>query len=69
MKDWLDQVTVMGLPKSPLGEAVSYQWAVLNVYVTNCGLAMDNNLTERAVNPFAIGRKKWLFFGKDDDVW
>ena len=28
----------------------------LNVYVTDCALAMDNNLAERAVKPFAIGR-------------
>lgn len=69
LKDWLDQLAVTALPKSPLGEAVTYarnQWAALNVYVTDGALAMDNNLAERAVKPFAIGRKNWLFFGSDD---
>lgn len=69
LKDWLDQIAVTALPKSPLGEAVTYarnQWAALNVYVTDGALAMDNNLAERAVKPFAIGRKNWLFFGSDD---
>ena len=69
LKDWLDPLAVTALPKSPLGEAVTYarnQWAALNVYVTDGALAMDNNLAERAVKPFAIGRKNWLFFGSDD---
>jgi hypothetical protein len=34
-------------------------------YVTHGELAIDNNLAERAVKPFAIGRKNWLFFGSD----
>ena len=69
LKPWLDQLAVTALPKSPLGEAVTYarnQWAALNVYVTDGALAMDNNLAERAVKPYAIGRKNWLFFGSDD---
>lgn len=69
LKDWLDPLAVAALPKSPLGEAVTYtrnQWTALNVYVTDGALAMDNNVAERAVKPFAIGRKNWLFFGSDD---
>lgn len=69
LNPWLDQLAVTALPKSPLGEAVTYarnQWAALNVYVTDGALAMDNNLAERAVKPYAIGRKNWLFFGSDD---
>lgn len=69
LKDWLDRLALTALPKSPLGEAVTYarnQWAALNVYVTDGALAMDNNAAERAVKPFAIGRKNWLFFGSDD---
>jgi transposase len=69
LKEWLDPLALTALPKSPLGEAVTYarnQWAALNVYVTDGALAMDNNLAERAVKPFAIGRKNWLFFGSDD---
>ena len=68
LKDWLDQVAVTALPKSPVGEAVTYarnQWTALNVYVRDGDLAIDNNRAERAVKPFAIGRKNWLFFGND----
>ena len=69
LKVWFDQLAGTALPKSPLGEAVTYarnQWAALNVYVTDGALAIDNNAAERAVKPFAIGRKNWLFFGSDD---
>jgi transposase len=69
LKVWFDQLAVTALPKSPLGEAITYarnQWDALNVYVTNGALAIDNNVAERAVKPFAIGRKNWLFFGSDD---
>ena len=68
LKDWLTRVAIDVLPKSPLGEAVTYarnQWAALNVYVTDGDLAIDNNTAERAVKPFALGRKNWLFFGND----
>lgn len=41
------------------------QWAALNAYVTDGRLAIDNNAAERAVKPFAIGRKNWRFFGND----
>ncbi len=69
LKVWLDQLAVTARPKSPLGEAVTYarnQWSALNVYVIDGGLTIDNNAAERAVKPFAIGRKNWLFFGSDD---
>ena len=68
LKVWLDQLALAALPKSPLGEAVTYarnQWAALNVYVTDGRLAIDNNRAERAVKPYAIGRRNWLFFGSD----
>ena len=68
LEDWLDRAAVHALPKSPLGEAVTYarnQWAALTVYVTDGGLAIDNNAAERAVKPFTIGRKNFLFFGSD----
>ncbi len=68
LQTWLDHLAPSTLPKSPLGEAVTYarnQWAALNIYVTDGRLAIDNNIAERAVKPFAIGRKNWLFFGND----
>jgi transposase len=52
------------LPKSPLGQAVSYtlnQWPKLLVYLQDGRLENNNNLSERAIKPFVIGRKGWLF--------
>jgi hypothetical protein len=67
-KEWLDRIAGTALPKSPLGEAVTYarnQWAALTVSVTDGRLSIDNTVAERAVKPFAIGRKNFLFFGSD----
>lgn len=68
MKDWLDRLAGDALPKSPLGEAVTYArnlWVAFTVYVRDGDLAIDNNTAERAVKPFALGRKNFLFFGSD----
>lgn len=65
---WLDSLAVTALPKSLLGEAVTSArnpWAALNVYVTDGRLTIDNNAAERAVKPYAIGRKNWMFIGND----
>jgi hypothetical protein len=59
---WLTQANVP--PKSALGKAVGYcqnQWPKLYRYLENGGLIIDNNRAERAVKPFVIGRKNWLF--------
>ncbi|CAN5547835.1 hypothetical protein BH11PLA2_BH11PLA2_53220 [soil metagenome] len=32
------------------------QWAALNVSTTDGHLAIDNNIAERAIKPFGIGR-------------
>lgn len=59
---WLTQANVP--PKSALGKAVCYcqnQWHKLNRYLEDGGLNIDNNRAERAVKPFVIGRKNWLF--------
>lgn len=52
------------LPKTKLGEAIFYclnQWKKLTAYPTNGQLNIDNNRAERAIKPFVIGRKNWLF--------
>ncbi len=54
------------LPKSPLGQAVSYakaQWSTLVRYVDDGDLEIDNNAVERAIRGVAVGRKNWLFAG------
>jgi transposase len=51
-------------PKSLLGQAISYtlnQWPKLINYLKDPRLDISNNLSERAIKPFVIGRKGWLF--------
>jgi transposase len=64
LNDW----SVGLLPKSPIGQAVSYargQWEALNRYIGDGDLEIDNNLSERVLRTAAIGRKNWLFSGSD----
>jgi len=52
------------LPKSPLGKAFTYadnQWPHLVRFLEDGRLDIDNGLTERAIKPFVIGRKNFLF--------
>jgi hypothetical protein len=68
LKVWLGREHRLAIPKTPIAEALTYalnQWAALTVYVTDGDLAIDNNAAERAIKPFAIGRKNWIFFGSD----
>jgi len=63
-KQWLDKSAEQVPPKSAIGKAISYslnQWNSLIVYVEDGHLAIDNNRAERAVKPFVIGRKNWMF--------
>ena len=65
---WLNLTQTKVLPKSPMGQAITYiknQWAALTVYLKDGRLEMTNNAAERAVKPFAIGRKNWLFFQRE----
>ncbi len=64
LNDWSIEL----LPKSPMGQAVSYargQWKALNRYIDDGDLDIDNNLSERVLRTVAIGRKNWLFAGSD----
>jgi transposase len=68
VKHWLQREKREALPQTPIADAINYtlnQWSALIVYVREGNLAIDNNAAERAVKPFAIGRKNWLFFGSD----
>lgn len=68
LKELLDEATLKILPKSPLGQAVFYalaHWEALKSYLYDGRLEIDNNLSERAIKPFVIGRKNWLFHGND----
>ena len=61
---WLDTNIPKTAPKSALGKAMAYMdkyWPRLIRYVEAGHLPIDNNETERAIRPFAIGRRAWLF--------
>lgn len=48
-----------------MAEAIRYclnQWRALNCFADDGRLHIDNNLAERALRHFAVGRKNWLFF-------
>ena len=65
---WLDLAETQALPKSPLGKAIVYarnQWPALQRYIDDGRLAISNNAAERALRPFALGRKNWLFFQRE----
>ena len=51
-------------PTSILGKAINYplnQWLKLIAYLEDGRIRIDNNDCERAIKPFVIGRKNWLF--------
>lgn len=63
-KVWLEKSSLQVPPKSKMGEAINYslnQWHKLVRYTDDGLLNIDNNRSERAIKPFVIGRKAWLF--------
>jgi len=62
----LDRVQSRLLPKSLLGQAISYtlgQWQGLEVFLSDGRVEIDNNTVENAIRPTAVGKKNWLFVG------
>jgi transposase len=54
------------LPKSPLGQAITYtvnHWPALGRYLDQGYLAIDNNLSERTLRAVALGRNNWIVAG------
>lgn len=61
---WVNNSIINALPQSKYGKALKYASNQLpNVmhYLDNAKLDIDNNLAERSIKPFVIGRKNWLF--------
>ncbi|MCI6188449.1 MAG: IS66 family transposase, partial [Clostridium sp.] len=61
---YIDEEIPNALPKSALRKALDYTKNLLPAmnYVLEDGeLEIDNNSAERAIKPFVIGRKNWLF--------
>ena len=66
--DWLAEQRPRVLPKSTIGEAVTYatnQWHTLGVYPTDGRLTLDNAPAEQAIRPLCVGRRNWLHLGGD----
>jgi transposase len=68
----LEQALAQNLPESPLGKAARYclnEWPALTRYLDHGRLEIDNNLTENAIRPSAVGKKNWLFIGHPEAGW
>ncbi len=66
---WIFQEIKNTLPKSPIGKAMAYAYAIwdaLSAYLYDGNLLIDNNLVENAIRPIALGRKNYLFAGSHD---
>lgn len=64
LRQWLEKNQSSVVGNSKLIEAIHYlanQWSKLIVYMRDGRLNIDNNRAERAIKPFVIGRKAWLF--------
>lgn len=62
--EFCDKNQGLSLPKSLLGRAFTYalnQKETLLTFLENPQIELTNNAAERAVKPFVIGRKNWLF--------
>ena len=54
------------LPRSTMGEALDYtltHWQLLEAFLHDGRIDIDNNAVENAIRPTAIGKKNWLFIG------
>jgi transposase len=68
-KHWMLQQVSIVLPKSIIGNALSYalnQWPFFEPYMTDPRVEISNILIENAIRPVALGRKNFLFAGSHD---
>lgn len=61
-KNWLntESLTAQGNYGKAIGYALKHIDSVM-IYLEDARLEIDNNRAERAIKPFVIGRKNWLF--------
>lgn len=65
---WCEATLPRVLPQGPVAGAIGYclnRWDDLVRYVSDGRLEMTNNRSERAIRPFAVGRKNWEFVGNE----
>lgn len=68
LRSELDRLSLVALPRSPLGQAIGYtlnNWKVLTRYSEASFLTIDNNHSERPIKQLVIGRKNWMFAGSE----
>jgi hypothetical protein len=68
LQQYLLEIQIEVLPKSPEGRAVRYalkNWQALTRYSEDGILEIDNTATERSIRGVAVGRGNWMFFGSD----
>jgi transposase len=68
LQKWLDRERAGALPKSALGQAITYarnNWAALGRYLEEGWLGIDNNLSERTLRAIALGRSNWGVIGSE----
>ena len=61
---WMKEKEKVVVPESLAGKAISYtlnEYVKLVRYLKYAYITPDNNVAERGVKPFTIGRKNWLF--------
>ncbi len=66
IKTWCEEHKGEHTPKSAVGGAIRYftnQWTYLTRFLDDAEIDPDNNLSERLLRAFALGRKNWLFVG------
>lgn len=66
LERWLARERAGALPKSPLGQAITYarnNWQALSRYLEAGFLAVDNNRSERTLRAVAVGRNNWGVVG------
>jgi len=66
---WLDKNYSQVLPKSQIGQAISYTFNIyprLVRYVIDGRYKIDNNGVENGVRPLALGRKNYMFCGNHE---
>ncbi len=64
LNTYLNEKKAVVPPKSPVGKAIQYtlkRWKYLTTYLDDGRFEIDNNRCERAIKPFVMGRKAWLF--------
>lgn len=69
LKAWLDEINFVELPKTKLGDAISYtlnRWPALLVYLDQPFVEISNNASERSIKPMVLSRKNWLFAGSEE---